>query len=91
MLRTPGEEHQGVRVGTQQQVGSGLVPKAGDGGGVKGNAILKGPGELRRHNRNIFLPAKHVAEGQVDKGDLLLLNILDDLLLGILHSCSRFL
>ena len=46
VLRPPGQQHQGVRVGPEQQVRPGLVPEAGDGRGVEGDAVLEGTGQL---------------------------------------------
>ena len=89
VLRPPGQEHQSLRVGAQQQVGAGLVPEARDGRGVESDAVFKGSGQLRGHDGDIFLPPEHIAEGQMDKGHFLLQDVLEDLFFGILHGCSR--
>lgn len=68
----------------------GYVPKAGDGGGVNGDAVLKGPGQLGGHDGDVFLPAEYVTKGEADELDLLLLNILHDLALGIFHGHTNF-
>ena len=67
MRRTPGQNGQGGWVREQQQIRLVDVHKAADGGSIKGNALLKGAGQLTRHDGNIFLGAKDITECQTDK------------------------
>jgi hypothetical protein len=86
----PGQHCQGIWVRVQQQVRIGLVPKARNGGAVKGDALGKGSGQLPRQDGDILLPAKYIAEGQPDKLNILFLYILQNLVLRIFHGRRSF-
>ena len=79
MLRPPGEDGDGRRVGVEEEVGADLPAEARDGRGVEGDAVGKGPLYLVGHDRNVFLPAVDVAEGKADELDVLLPDILHNL------------
>ena len=86
MVGPPGQQAQRGRVRLQKQVGAHLIAEAGDGRGVKGDAVLKRPVKLVGMDGDILLPPRQVAEGQADELDVLLRHILPDFLFGILHS-----
>ena len=86
MLRPPGQGHEGIRFRMQKQVALCLVPEPGHGRAVKGDAVLKGPGQLVRHDGDVFLLPKHITESETDKLYVLLPGVLDDLVLCILHD-----
>jgi hypothetical protein len=85
MLRMPGQGHQAVGLGMQQQVAVCLIAEALDSGSVERYAGLESPGKLIRHDRYIFLLSENVTESKADEYYVLLLNILNDLFLCIIH------
>ena len=90
MLRPPGQHTEGGRVRAQQQIRVDLPAEAGNGGAVDGDTVLEGPVQFLRHNGDIFLAARRVAEGHADELHVLLRRILLDLLNRILHIVSAF-
>ena len=90
MLRPPGQHTEGGRVRAQQQIRVDLSAEAGNGGAVDGDTVLEGPVQFLRHNGDIFLAARRVAEGHADELHVLLRRILLDLLNRILHIVSAF-
>ena len=90
MLRPPGQHTEGGRVRAQQQIRVDLPAEAGNGGAVDGDTVLEGPVQFLRHNGDIFLAARRVAEGHANELHVLLRRILLDLLNRILHIVSAF-
>ena len=90
MLRPPGQHTESGRVRAQQQIRVDLPTEAGNGGAVDGDTVPEGPVQFLRHNGDIFLAARRIAEGHADKLHILLRRILLDLLNRILHIVSAF-
>ena len=86
--RTPGERGQGGRDRNEKQIGIFRTAKPGNGGGVKADALGKGPGKLLRHDGYVFLLSGKITEGQPDKLYVLLLNIVKDILFRVQHGNS---
>ena len=90
MFRPPGQHTESGRVRAQQQIRVDLPTEAGNGGAVDGDTVPEGPVQFLRHNGDIFLAARRIAEGHADKLHVLLRCILLDLLNRILHIVSAF-
>ena len=75
----------------KEQVRMAFIAKAGDGRRVNGDAVLKSPGQLLRHDGNIFLPSKYIAERQTDEFHVLLPHILENFFFRIFHNLTCFL
>ena len=84
-LGAPGQLLQRVGVGAQEKVAALVHVKAADGGGVKGDAVVEGAGQLPRHDRHVALLAVNVAERHADELDVLLQNILHHFIAGVFH------
>ena len=82
---TPRQYGGGVGVGAQHQVAFLDVEKPGDGGAVKADALLKGAGQLAGEQRQVFLVAEDIAEGEFGKFDVVILDKVEDILRGTLH------
>ena len=72
--RAPGKQCQGVRIREEEQVGTGQLAKAGDGGGVKRHSPEKGPLQLGGKDGDILLDTEEVTEGEADKLYVVLLH-----------------
>ena len=85
VLGAPRQGRQRSGVGAQQEVGSHLAAEAGDCRCVDGDAAVQRALQLAGHDGYVFLPSAHVTESQPDELDILLGNILQNLLAGVLH------
>ena len=86
VFRPPGERHQCLRVRMQEQIAVHLIPESVYRRGVKRDAVCEGPLQFIRHDRDVLLPAEHIAESETDELDILFENILHDLIFRILHN-----
>ena len=84
-FRPPGQHRQRGGVGMQEQIRMHLIPEPGNGGGIDGNAVFKGPFQLMGHDGDVLGMPPHITERQADELHILLLDILHDLLGCVLH------
>ena len=91
VLGSPRQDAKRRGVRAQDKVGVYLAAEARDCRGVDGNAIVKRPVQLVRHDRDILESAHHVAEGHADELDVLFDDVLQDFFLFVNHMEQPFL
>ena len=91
VLGSPRQDAKRRGVRAQDKVRVNLAAEARDCRGVDGNAIVKRPVQLVRHDRDILESAHHVAEGHADELDVLFDDVLQDFFLFVNHMEQPFL
>ena len=57
----------------QEQIRPHRAAEPGNGRGIKGDAMGKGPLQFLRHDRDVLLPPRDITKGQADELHILLL------------------
>ena len=86
VFRPPWQRHKSIRLRMQQKIAVCLISKPGDGRSVKSNAVFERARQLFRHDGNILLLPKDIAESKTNKLYIFFLCILDNLFLCVLHK-----
>ncbi len=87
----PGEQGEGAGIGVGHHVGFLDAGEAVDRGPVEAHALVEGAFELGRGDGEALEGAKHVGEPEPDELDLLVLDDLEDVLLGEFLVCHQLL